>query len=96
MHLPYLMTSSQCLSLHVVSFLPCSFSLCHRHDHSIGVGGRVIKKPMVFLVLCCFMVPWWVQSFLPHQTLFGGVPYNFRDNAVSGGGAIPKGLREIP
>ena len=30
------------------------------------------------------------------QRLFGGVPNNFRDNAVSGGGAIPKELRESP
>ena len=70
------MTSSQRLSLHVVSFLPCSFSLCHSHDdHSIGVGGRVINRFLVTVIywFLAFHVVLWhfggTRSFLPHLAL---------------------------
>ena len=59
------MTSSQGLSLHVVSFLPCSFSLCHSHDHSIGVGGRVINRLLVTVI-------YWFLAFYVALWLFGG------------------------
>ena len=59
------MTSSQRLSLHVVSFLPCSFSLCHSHDHSIGVGGWVINRLLVTVI-------YWFLAFHVVLWHFGG------------------------
>ena len=77
------MTSSRRLSLRVVSFLPCSFSLCPRHDHSIGVGGRVINRLLVTVIywFLAFYVALWhfggTWSFLAHPAL--AVPWIWAD-----------------
>ena len=82
--LPYLMTSSQRLSLHVVSFLPCSFSLCHSHDHSIGVGGRGINRLLVTVI-------YWFLAFYVALWLFGGT-WSF----PPGEGALARGWLPRP